>query len=578
MIKFFHKKYRALFCALLLILCVLLSRPFVEMGMSDDWSYIWSAKVLAQTGHIAYFGWAAPILGWQLVLGSLFIRIFGFSFSTARFSMLLVAAATAFLLQRTFVRAGLIEFNATIATLCLVVSPLYLPLAFSFMTDMGGLFSILLCLYICLRAIQAHSDRSAFAWLIFAVVSNTIAGTVRQTAWLGILVLVPSAYFIMRRRKLPKALSAAIWSAGVACVFACIHWFKLQPFTSQEGLLDFYPDRIALKHCVISFAHAILGLTFFLMAILLAYLGKLSAQNKRMISIFCGIMTILALIIVFTFHHASDANWLVPFTGNYVTARGLLSYSAILGNRPLVVTPGVRAALTLFSLAATLSFVLFVFSNPKVCWKKTSNRDRVLPWSTLTMLLLPFSLAYSALLIPRAAENSLYDRYLLPLLVVALVFLVRFYQERVTIRLPMTSIACIVIFALFGIAGMHDLFAMDRARLRATKELHAAGIPDTSFYGGFDYDGWTQIAYGGYINSHLIIKPVHAHHEPSLFIKTRPCGYSWAPLFPIINPKYALSFNSTSCSGLSSLPPVSYKTWLPPFRGTIYIDVVANSH
>ena len=56
----------ALFCALAVLLCELVSRPYAEMGISDDWSYIRTAQVLAATGHIAYNGWGAPMLGWQL--------------------------------------------------------------------------------------------------------------------------------------------------------------------------------------------------------------------------------------------------------------------------------------------------------------------------------------------------------------------------------------------------------------------------------------------------------------------------------------------------------------------------------
>lgn len=54
------------------------------MSLNDDWSYIWSARLLAETGHIQYNGWATAMLGWQLYLGALFIKIFGFSFSIVR--------------------------------------------------------------------------------------------------------------------------------------------------------------------------------------------------------------------------------------------------------------------------------------------------------------------------------------------------------------------------------------------------------------------------------------------------------------------------------------------------------------
>src|SRR5438270_11536856 len=97
----------AILCALLLAICTLASYPFAEIGNNDDFAYVRSAKALADTGQIMYFGWSSAMLGWQLALGALFIKLFGASFTIARASMLLVAIATAFLLQRTFVRLGL---------------------------------------------------------------------------------------------------------------------------------------------------------------------------------------------------------------------------------------------------------------------------------------------------------------------------------------------------------------------------------------------------------------------------------------------------------------------------------------
>jgi dolichyl-phosphate-mannose--protein O-mannosyl transferase len=127
--------------------CELISRPYVNMGVADDWPYILSANLLAKTGHIVYNGWAAPILGWQLYVGAAMIKLFGFSFTSVRMGTLLVAMVMAFLLQRILVQANISDRNATLGTLALVLSPLYLMLSVTYMTDIYGLFAILVCLY-----------------------------------------------------------------------------------------------------------------------------------------------------------------------------------------------------------------------------------------------------------------------------------------------------------------------------------------------------------------------------------------------------------------------------------------------
>jgi len=162
------------------------------MGFVDDWPYILSARTLAATGHIVYNGWATAMLGWQLYLAAAFFKLFGYSLTTARMSTLFVSAALAFFMQRIMVRTGISERNATIGTLALIFSPLYLMLSVTFMTDIPGLFSVVLCFYGCLRALVASTGRAIIGWLCFAVATNAICGTSRQIEWLGVLVMVPS--------------------------------------------------------------------------------------------------------------------------------------------------------------------------------------------------------------------------------------------------------------------------------------------------------------------------------------------------------------------------------------------------
>jgi hypothetical protein len=150
----------AILCALIPVFCAALTRPFAETGICDDWSYIKTVQLLAQSGHIVYNGWATAMLGWQLYLGALFVKLFGFSFTAVRLSTLVVATATAYLLQRTFVRAGIRQWNATLATMTFVLSPMFLALEFGFMSDISGVFCTVLCLYMCLRALEAGTPRA----------------------------------------------------------------------------------------------------------------------------------------------------------------------------------------------------------------------------------------------------------------------------------------------------------------------------------------------------------------------------------------------------------------------------------
>ncbi|HKO13800.1 MAG TPA: glycosyltransferase family 39 protein, partial [Acidobacteriaceae bacterium] len=179
-------RYRnGLLCALLVAACLWVAWPVSNMGFLDDWSYAHIAKVFAANGHLIYDRWSTPMLGWQIVWGALFIKLFGFSFAILRVSMLPIAMATVFLFHQVLLRFGVTARNAVIGTLTLGLSPVFMPLADSFMTDIPGLLVILICIYFCQRAMESTRTRAAILWLVLAAGSNVLGGTVRQIAWLG---------------------------------------------------------------------------------------------------------------------------------------------------------------------------------------------------------------------------------------------------------------------------------------------------------------------------------------------------------------------------------------------------------
>src|SRR5437899_1842656 len=110
-VRRFH--LQAIFCGLAVLACELISRPFTTMSVCDDGLYILMAETLARTGHIVYNGWAAAMMASQLYVAVVFIKLFGFSFTAVRMSTVMIAGLTAWVVQRTLVRTGVTERNAT---------------------------------------------------------------------------------------------------------------------------------------------------------------------------------------------------------------------------------------------------------------------------------------------------------------------------------------------------------------------------------------------------------------------------------------------------------------------------------
>jgi hypothetical protein len=556
----------ALFCALAVLLCELVSRPFAEMGISDDGPYILVAQNLAATGHIVYNGWASPMLVWQLYLGAAFIKLFGFSLTTVRMSTLLVAVALAFVLQRIMVRANINERNATIGTLALVLSPLYLMLSVTFMSDITGLFAIVLCLYGCLRALQASTARATIGWLCFAVATDALCGTSRQIAWLGILVMVPSALWLLRAQRRVLLAGAAATLAGALFIFACMRWFSQQPYTMPEHLL---PSTFPVSQILGQFIHTFLDVPFLLLPIVALFLPEIRKSRPRVIAVISAVL--LGYLFLATYpSHLRGSYPLEPIPQDHFgfNVHGIFDYICLKGNPPIFLHTGVQVLLTIASLGGLLCLIASFLRTRRM--PPVADSSAGVSWQQLGVLLAPFTVAYTLLLIPRAAASGIYERYTLVLLLVALPCLIRYYQDRIHPRLPLASVLMLGIMAICSITVVHNTFALDRARVALAAELRAAGIPDTSVDNGWEYNFGVELHYADHLNVPTIAVPANAY-VPTPPLPSGTCLMLLYDQTPHIHPLYGISFDPNVCYGLAPFAPVHYSRWLASSPGTLYV-------
>jgi hypothetical protein len=550
------RRYRisALFCALAVAVCEAISHPIAEIGIGDDWSYTLTAEKLAATGHIVYNGWGAPILGWQLFWGAGFVKLFGASYTSVRLSEIAVAMALAFVLQRTLVRCSISERNATLGTLAFVLSPLYLLLSTVYMTDIPGLFALVVCLYGCLRALQAGTDRATIDWLIFAALSNALLGTTRQIAWLGVLVMVPSTLWLLRDRRRVLLAGAVAVFAGVLVIAGVLHWFGQQPYAVPEHI---HLSRHALPNILREFTYIALDIPFLLLPISFVFLAAI----RR-----CGVRTqatVWGLTIGYTLlaqHLAPNPphQWLEPAQGDWVNPYGLIGSRVFLppGDPKPFLPLAVQILLTLLSIGGLLGFFATLHQRAT----PTESTPQHANGHTLRILLLPFTLAYVALLVPRA-ENLIFDRYSLALLVVALVFVLRFYEQQIQPDLPSAALVAVLVMAAYGVINTHNVFAFYRARIAMADELHAAGLPDTAVDFGWEVNLSNEIHHAPSINDPNISRPANIFvtvPEPPL----GPCWNFRYSLTPHLHAVYGVSFSPNACAGPAPFAPVTFSRWL----------------
>jgi hypothetical protein len=586
-------------CGLLAGLAVLLALPFANMGFIDDWSYVRTAYAFARTGHFVYNGWATAMLGWQIVWTSPFLRLFGYSFTVARLSMLPFAIGSGWLLHAILRRSGISNRNAVFGSLTFCLSPLFIPLAASYMSDVGGLFLILLCIYLCQRALAATSNQAAILWLCTASLTNIVGGTERQIIWLGTLVIVPSTAWLLRRRRGVIPTVIALWSVSVVLIYISTGWFYRQPYSVPEKLI--YPPvtNPTLPTCVLLLERlrapyiaeklvflvpvllkVFLCLLLVALPILLAWL-VLARKLGRMVQLRLAAIVLSLLIVAWILNrHGRLEEWLMPWLFHVLGSEAILNSSwDMLGNRPVALPIWARLIISVIVVLSGVALVEWSISS------KRQKNGRVVDcenpassWKTLAILYMPYTIAYVILIIPRGLRFYIFDRYLLGILPIAIIYLLRLYEQRVGRSLPLLSYATLLAFAFYGVAATHDLFALNRARVTAVNEVRASGVRENAVQAGFEYDGWTEVDEAGYVNELKIAYPANAVHLNRQDLR-RPgaCRLGFDPYTPALHPKYVVVLSPVWCLEQTRFPPVYYRAWLPPFSRRVYIEAVPES-
>ena len=211
-------------CAALLF-CVLIASPYANSGFVDDWSYSRVALDFARTGRIHYNGWGSPTLLFQALWASAWIRLFGFSFDLLRNITLPFSCGFVVLVYALGRSAGLRYSLALFASLLVATSPLFVPMAASFMTDPYGCFFTTGCIYAAVKAIVSSKSRTQISWLWALAVLGILGGSDRQTVWVAPLSLIPYLAWKCRSRVFRIHALMAI-SLCVACLVALFYHFR----------------------------------------------------------------------------------------------------------------------------------------------------------------------------------------------------------------------------------------------------------------------------------------------------------------------------------------------------------------
>ena len=516
--------------------------------LNDDWSYGIAVQRLVEEGVYDPTAWTSMSLLSQVLWGSLFSYLFGFSFEMLRLSTLSLSLLTLFgvyLIARQLNASGKV---ALFSTLLLAFNPVYLALSYTFMTDVPFMgFSTLALLF----SLRYLNNESVFT-LVIATAFATLAVLCRQTGLYVPIALALSVLYKYGCRS--KALLVAA-VPGMFCAGALLGYRFWLDHTARtpdlygKQLQDLVESIFSPSQWPIVFAKstvvAILYLGLFLVPLFTLLLASPTASpsvrwfKKWLVR---AIVPVSVLLGVGLFSNGK----LMPVGGNILVEEGigpLTLYDVYNLKLPNATALPYEfwVMVTLLSIlgAATLSVYLFSVIRRMVTALVQHQRTNA---HYARFFLIAGGVIY---LMPVLFLNY-YDRYLLTPLVLVTLLLALDGERLPSFKVAALPVALLFLFAFYSVAGTHDYLAWNRARWQALRQLteHEA-VPYYQINGGFEYNGYMLFT--------------------DELLRTKKTDKWWT----LKDDRYVITFGRIA--DYEVVQSYEYDRWLPPTSGQIFV-------
>lgn len=471
--------------AMLLVQLLLIS-PVGEFALNDDWAAALAVRRTLETGQFTYPSFLAPYHLVPIIVGLGLSWAVGFSFTLLRLIGVAAAAASLLLLYRWLRRSDTPVLPAAVVTLLLWVNPLFLQLAYTFMSDVPALALMLGAVITYQRGFARHQA----GWLLAGSLL-TILGFFTRQVLLGLL-FAAAVYSLARVRPVRWQTLAVAFGGPLLVTLALSWWLGSVGVAPGEVGARWLPlDWSLLRYAQgTAWAHLTL-LSLFVAPVTVAVVAAHPAWLKRR-----GIWLATVVLAVVAWISLSNG-YAFPALGNLINQTGLGPVASVLqGSAPTFGPPWAYAVAYLVScgLLAWHAVVLYEF----VRQRRASPTGP----SHLGFLWL-FSVGYAIVIV----SVSSFDRYLLLLLpavlwLVGQVLTTLAWSRRVALLL-------IALLASYSLVGTQHYLAWNQARWTLGQRLVASGTALRQIEGGYEWNGW-----------YLYDQPAFFHQTPT-----------WAPWY-----------------------------------------------
>lgn len=484
-----------IFLFLIFLFLIIVVNPIGDFPLNDDWRYAYPVMSLLETGSISMSDDFAPTILLQVIWAYFFSLPFGeFSFTTLRFSVLVLAFLGICFFYRIVLELTSSEKSAFLGAVILMLNPLYFNLSFSFMTDVPFLFT---CLATILAA-YLYFKKNENKYLMLIVLGSISCFLIRQP---GILFL-PALGLMMFMKRIDKS-SFLFFVSMLLISFATYMSFDifLKPLMKIEKayvpvtqLFYEYFLENPLSFVLEIFkklVKTIIYIGFFSLPILPFIFKKIKSVggiNKKFI--FPVLIFNIGLLF---FLHSIDK--IFPFGGNIMFNFGL-------GPELLKDTYTLEMANTPRLPMWVMYFFNFV-GQIVGCWVILMILRTYHLLSDLQKKIFYFIFLLNAIYLPLMSITSFFDRYLLLTFASIFLYLMLFIDFTFIKMKNVVYILPIVLMSYFAIAGTRDYLSWHRTKLEAFHFLEDENIDFTKIDAGFELNGWYNFQEGWESPDHL---------------------------------------------------------------------------
>jgi 4-amino-4-deoxy-L-arabinose transferase-like glycosyltransferase len=481
--------------SVLWIICAIIVNPIGNFPLNDDWAYAKNVFYLSEQGILKYSDWPAMTLISQMLWGAAFCKVFGFSFTILRISVIILGLIGTNLIFVLTNRISNSQKTAIIATLVLCYNPLYFSLSYTFMTEIPFLVAVLFAFYFYIQHLFNPTQKR---YLIAATIFSIIATLTRQTGLILPIVFLIGTFILNRKfdRNLVFHIISAIIVASI--LYFYVKWLKASGnlssnFSTVNELFRKTNIRDLMyklwkRSCVLLFYNGLFLLPFSIY-IFKSYWINTSFRQKLLL---IPLSTLISIPVIFIWEYIPVSNILNSYG---VGPKVLKDYYWEINIRHSLPQFG----WTIINISATIgsSLIIFYLLSGLINFirQRGNNENRffnnIIGNKTLFNLkFISFGIiaAYWTFLLLGIFFFDRYYLFFLPFLILLFV-----PAKCINSKVASYSAFCLlIVYMFFSISSTHDYLSWNKIRWKALNSLTDAGISPNKIDGGFEFNGWYE--------------------------------------------------------------------------------------